>query len=61
VCRALKHGGVIPDFRPPNLIRLAPVALYNSFRDCYQAVQRLRTIVDERQYEAHAAERELVA
>lgn len=61
VCRALKHAGVIPDFRPPNLIRLAPVALYNSFRDCYQAVQRLRTIVDERQYEAHAAERELVA
>ncbi len=61
VCRALKHSGVIPDFRPPDLIRLAPVALYNPFRDCYQAVQRLRTIVDERQYEAHAAERELVA
>lgn len=61
VCRALKRSGVIPDFRPPNLVRLAPVALYNSFEDCYRAVERLRVVVDEREYEAHAAERELVA
>ena len=61
VCRALKRSGVIPDFRPPNLVRLAPVALYNSYEDCFRAVERLRAIVDERQYEAHTAERELVA
>lgn len=61
VCKALKHSGVVPDFRPPDLVRLAPVALYNSFEDCFHAVERLRTIVDEREYEAHAAERELVA
>jgi kynureninase len=61
VCRALKRSGIVPDFRPPNLIRLAPVALYNTFEDCYRCVERLRTIVNEREYEAHAAERELVA
>ncbi len=29
--KALKDRGIIPDFRYPNIIRLAPVALYNTF------------------------------
>jgi kynureninase len=30
IARALKNRGVIPDFRPPNVVRLAPVPLYVS-------------------------------
>ena len=28
ICKALKANGVIPDFRAPNGVRLAPVAFY---------------------------------
>jgi hypothetical protein len=41
VCRALRAAGVIPDFRPPDIIRLAPVPLYTRFADCWEAVCRL--------------------
>ncbi|ANB60552.1 kynureninase [Anoxybacteroides amylolyticum] len=41
ICKALKAEGVIPDFRTPNGIRLAPVALYNTFEDVWQTVQIL--------------------
>ncbi|GAI72988.1 unnamed protein product, partial [marine sediment metagenome] len=33
VAEALKARGVIPDFRPPNIIRLAPIPLYSGYRD----------------------------
>lgn len=31
----LSENGVIPDWREPNVIRLAPVPMYNSFSDMY--------------------------
>ena len=42
LCKALIQAGVVPDYRPPNIIRLAPVALYNTFGDCFAAVQKLK-------------------
>ncbi|NMA48899.1 MAG: kynureninase, partial [Tissierellia bacterium] len=36
ICLALKDRNVIPDFREPNVIRLAPVALYVSFEDIHK-------------------------
>ena len=35
IFEALKKHGVIADWREPNVIRVAPVALYNSFEDVF--------------------------
>lgn len=61
VCRALRVQGVVPDFRPPNIIRLAPAPLYNSFADCCRALQILSDILTSRTYEQFATTRELVS
>lgn len=46
ICQALKAAGVVPDFRGPDLIRLAPSPLYTHFADCAEAISRLRQIVE---------------
>ena len=38
----LMKNGVIVDWREPNVIRMAPVPLYNSFEDVYKAGQLLK-------------------
>ena len=61
ICRALRAQGVVPDFRPANIIRLAPAPLYNSFTDCRRAVQVLSEILRQRAYETYATTREMVS
>lgn len=61
ICKALKENGVIPDFRAPNIIRLAPVALYTSYKEVFEVVQILKKIMIEKQYEKFENEREVVA
>ncbi|RAP74719.1 kynureninase [Paenibacillus montanisoli] len=61
ICKALKQNGVIPDFRAPNIIRLAPVALYNSYSDVWEVIRILKRIMEEKQYEQFKNEREVVA
>ncbi|MBP1930853.1 kynureninase [Ammoniphilus resinae] len=61
ITKALKVNRVIPDFRSPNIIRLAPVALYNSYSDIWQVVQILKTIMVEKQYEKFSKDRDVVA
>jgi kynureninase len=46
IVRALKQRGVIPDFRPPDVIRLAPIALYTSFEEVWRTVHHLKEIID---------------
>lgn len=60
ICAALKAAGVIADFRPPDVIRLAPAALYTTIAECTEAVARLRRIVVTRAYADFPARRPLV-
>ena len=41
----LTEAGVISDWREPDVIRCAPVPLYNSFQDVYYVVERLSEIL----------------
>ncbi|CAM3830783.1 kynureninase [Mesobacillus zeae] len=61
ICKALKAEGIIPDFRAPNGIRLAPVALYNTFEEVWKAVQVLKTIMVEEKYKQYENKRGVVA
>ncbi|MHA1125954.1 MAG: kynureninase [Candidatus Heimdallarchaeota archaeon] len=51
ICEALKARNVVPDFRQPNVIRIAPAALYNTYQDIWNVVQLLKKIIDNKEYE----------
>jgi kynureninase len=61
ICEALKENGVVPDFRAPNVIRLAPVALYTSYADVWRTVGILARIMEEKRYEKYENRRGVVA
>ena len=42
---------IIPDFRPPDNIRLGIAPLYNSFMDLYYSVERIIEIVENREHQ----------
>ncbi len=46
VFEQLGERGVVCDWREPDVIRLAPAPLYNSYSDVYQAVEILRSLMD---------------
>jgi kynureninase len=52
---------VVPDFRPPNVIRLAPVALYNTYTEVWQTVMHLREIIDNGEHRQFSGERDTVS
>ena len=39
-------AGIVADWRRPNVLRLAPVPLYNRYRDVYDAVAALKRTLD---------------
>ncbi|WP_243292613.1 kynureninase [Bacillus sp. FJAT-47783] len=61
ICKALKDANIIPDFRAPNGIRLAPVALYNTFEEVWQTVQTLKDIMKHKHYKKYENKRDVVA
>jgi kynureninase len=42
----LREAGIVADWRRPNVLRVAPVPLYNRYRDVFAAVQALRYTLD---------------
>jgi kynureninase len=48
---------VIPDFREPDNIRFGIAPLYNSFEDVWQAVERVRTVMQEKRFEKYPKDR----
>ena len=60
LCQALKAAHVVPDFRAPDLIRLAPSPLSTSFTDCAEAISRLKQILLTRAYEKYPSALALV-
>jgi len=48
---------IIPDFRPPNNIRLGIAPLYNTYEEIFQTIVRIKTIVEIREFERFVVER----
>jgi kynureninase len=46
ICDRLAEKGVICDWREPDILRVAPVPLYNSFRDVFQFAQRFCAMLE---------------
>jgi kynureninase len=58
--QALIKRGVIPDFRPPNIIRLAPIPLYTSYHDVWKVAEHLREVIDSGEYLKYSTDRSTV-
>ncbi len=57
---ALRGNNVIPDYREPNVIRLAPIALYNTYEEVYKLAGILEKIVTQKEYGKYSLERATV-
>jgi kynureninase len=44
IFEVLTENGVVADWREPNVIRIAPVPLYNTYEDCYKLYEILMSI-----------------
>lgn len=58
---AMKDRGIVPDFRYPNVIRLAPVALYISYHDVWKVVEIIKDIMRNEVYKNYSKKRGVVA
>lgn len=51
IVQALKARGVIGDFRTPHFVRLGIAPLYLSYAELWEAVQRLKAVMDAREWD----------
>jgi kynureninase len=61
ISEALRARGVIPDYRPPNIIRTAPIPLYNTYHEIWRTVQHLREIIDKKEHKKLPRERKMIS
>lgn len=52
-----EHVRIIPDFRPPDNIRLGIAPLYVSFMELYRSVERIAEIMHKKEYERFGDQR----
>jgi len=45
LCESLAHQGFIGDWREPDIFRVAPVPMYNSYHDVFRFIQRLASTI----------------
>jgi kynureninase len=57
ICQALLQAEVIPDFREPDFIRLGVAPLYTRYVDIWDALDRLRSLVEAGEHHAFDAAR----
>lgn len=60
IVRALRARGIVPDFRAPNVIRLAPAPLYTTFAELWRTVHMMREIIDGGEHLDFGGDRSLV-
>ncbi len=60
ISEALRARRVIIDFRPSQVIRIAPIALYNTYYEIWQVAHYLKEIVDNKEYESFSADRKAI-
>jgi kynureninase len=58
---ALAARRVVTDFRPPDVIRVAPSPLYSTYHEIWTVARHLREIVDAREYEMIPSRRGLIS
>lgn len=56
----IEEMDVLPDFREPDNIRLGFAPLYNSFEDVWQAVERIRRVIEQGRYRNYSNDRQVV-
>jgi kynureninase len=56
----IQEMNVIPDFRAPDNLRLGLAPLYTSFTDLWEAVDRIRRVVDQKMYLKFPTERQTI-
>jgi kynureninase len=47
---SLTARGVVTDFRPPDIIRIAPSPLYSTFHDVWTAARHIAEIIDSGEF-----------
>jgi kynureninase len=62
ICQAMIQSDppnvrIIPDFREPNNIRLGIAPIYTTYSDIHRAMDRIRTIAEEKVYLSHSSKR----
>jgi kynureninase len=60
ISEALRAKGVVSDFRPPNVIRIAPIPLYNTYHEVWEIVQHLKATIDSKEYRRFPKERKKI-
>ena len=57
ISMALTDRGIVPDFRPPRMIRLSPIPLYTTYQEIWEVVQHLKAVIDNKEYLRYKADK----